>query len=215
MGQIAAALAVTTVSPTLPLAGDGGFVEVDSFVRDMAEIRNIQIDYFSRPTVINENTLREYVLRLRDLDLKDPRSMYFRDRMAFNVEYRVETHLRGLEKWQRTNISNDKKFQELKEQLGSDLFYDVILVRSLLSPALMQKLDSQVGFGLEYLELSIQEERTLRIYLHLLETVESIHDTASSGAPLLWEVMQQADAWRSRLSDDWDPACGDLIKNII
>jgi len=177
--------------------------DYSDLLRDIAEIRNLQWEVSQQHITKTTEFLKDYIIRLENLELVTPRIRQLRITRLQNLN-RDLTKL--IENQEQQNTDSTKKDDMLTDQgrdinskLSSSLIYNISLVRSMLPQVLIHKVNSQVGYKTPTVLVTDSEFELLIDYFRLLIINLDRFDSDTIGYSLLNNLFKDANSWFSHL----------------
>jgi len=190
----------------LPLSSLGGAAtEVSPEIKDIAEIWHLQWGLMRERYLSNTDFLEVYVKELRKLNLVTARGQSLQSRLIartnrqiINIKFRQQ---QALEIKVKSNISTPEGQQAFNSLSDDSLLYNIVLIRSLLPPSLLSKINASLAFVSPSLFVTTDEMILLGDYFLLLDLNVNKFNQSAEGYSLLLELYDDAINWFPSLTD--------------
>ena len=194
------ALGASPIMSGLPLSNlDGDITEVSLVIRELAEIRNFQWHFTKKPFIINPKFLEDYAHGLQKLNLHTPRGQLLRNNLIARANRQYATlraHLKDKLKTKlEKNISTNEGQQVLHDLSSDSLIYNIVLIRGLIPPYLLSKINASLAFVSPNLFVTADEMILLRDYYLLLKMNLEVFSNSDEGYGLLENLYADTSNW--------------------
>lgn len=212
------------ITPVLESVPFGGAIdpagEVNPFILDIAEIRNLQWHRLRQPRNYTNRFYGHYINDIENLDLVTQKARTIRDRLLTNINRMLDEIQIAAQQVPIPEAHNQmftEEGREVFDKLTNSLIYNIVLIRSLLSPTLLQKVSSQLGFSASFVQVTDSEMETLIDYSHLLLVNFDRFESDAEGYSLLVEYFRDSQTWFPSLNNQNEvtPALDLSCKSIL
>ncbi|MEO0335477.1 MAG: hypothetical protein AAF202_03740 [Pseudomonadota bacterium] len=193
LAMISSALLAPSINPQIAAEP---FTQVEY---ELAHIRNLHRDHL-RSLPLHHSSIVEYTQQLNQLPLETRQAIRVRElhlRMVSNsISRAVEASAESFD----SNLENDKTEDDIESQLGENIYFDMVLVRGILSLELLRRLAFHVDLGASEIELNRSEIEDLNTYDNLLKALIELHSHTGQALTRIERWIAENDLWRSSLT---------------
>ena len=183
-----------------------GADEIELWIRDIAEIRNLQWNYLKKPFLLKPDFIEQYIKQLNSLDLHSKRGLHVRQKLVERLVRQMTELGLSQAKTYSNEVENIKseisstEGQNILNRLNDSLTYNIILIRGLLPPFLYQRVNSNHAWDSLSIEASDYDMLMLRDYYLLLTLAKLKFNEKDSGYDTLTELLDDTQNWFPSLS---------------